>query len=43
MIPAHGDNVFLLEETFTRRNKEERNITYVAITRAKNRLIWVSK
>jgi DNA helicase-2/ATP-dependent DNA helicase PcrA len=35
------DNVFLIEETFNDRNVEERNIKYVAITRAKNRLIWV--
>lgn len=35
------DNVYLLEETFTDRNIEERNIRYVAITRSKNRLVWI--
>lgn len=37
------DNVFLLEETFSERNMEERNIKYVGITRAKKRLVWVAK
>ncbi len=45
-----SDNVFLLEETFFSRAAkppewvsptEEKNIEYVAITRAKNRLFWV--
>lgn len=35
------DNVFLLESTFTSKNIEESNIRYVAITRAKKRLVWV--
>lgn len=35
------DNVYLLEQTFNTRNIEERNIKYVAITRAKKKLAWV--
>lgn len=36
------DNVFLLEETFGAKFKEEANIRYVAITRAKKTLTWVA-
>lgn len=35
------DNVFLLEETFQGKHSEELNIRYVAVTRSKNRLVWV--
>lgn len=35
------DNVYLIEQTFNTRNIEERNIKYVAITRAKKKLVWV--
>jgi superfamily I DNA/RNA helicase len=38
------DNVFLLEDTFLSRRStgEEANIRYVAITRAKKTLLWVT-
>jgi len=37
-----ADRVFLLHGTFSRENQEERNIEYVAITRAKRKLYLVS-
>jgi superfamily I DNA/RNA helicase len=36
-----ADNVFVLEGTFRPGKEEENNIYYVAVTRAKNRLIFV--
>ncbi len=36
-----ADNVFLLRDTFRHGPIEEENIKYVAITRAKKRLVWV--
>lgn len=36
-----SDNVFLLKETFSTRGIEECNIQYVALTRAKKKLVWV--
>lgn len=36
------DSVFLLQETFSNNNVEECNIQYVAITRSKNKLTWVT-
>lgn len=37
-----ANRVFILEDTLRDWNQEEKNITYVAITRAKNELVWVS-
>jgi superfamily I DNA/RNA helicase len=37
-----ADNTFLLEGTFRKGRQEEDNIRYVAITRAKTRMTWVS-
>lgn len=36
-----ADNVYLLRDTFRHGSIEEENIRYVAITRAKKRLVWV--
>lgn len=36
-----ANRVFVLAETLKDRNQEERNIQYVAITRAKKELVWV--
>lgn len=38
-----ANRVFVLAETLRENNDEERNITYVAITRAKNELVYVRK
>jgi superfamily I DNA/RNA helicase len=38
-----ADRVFVLADTLRENNDEERNITYVAITRAKNELVYVTK
>jgi superfamily I DNA/RNA helicase len=35
-----ADRVFVLASTLRDTNEEERNIAYVAITRAKQRLTW---
>jgi len=35
-----ASRVFLLEETLNTRNREEENIYYVAVTRAKDQLTW---
>ncbi len=37
-----ADSVFLLRDTFKTGSVEEDNIRYVAITRAKKRLVWVA-
>jgi superfamily I DNA/RNA helicase len=37
------DRVFLLADTFTRKGDEEDNVRYVAITRAKSELVWVTQ
>jgi superfamily I DNA/RNA helicase len=37
-----NDRVFMLNDTFNRRNQEEQNILYVAYTRTKNELFIVS-
>lgn len=37
-----ADNVYILSKTFKREGSEEDNIKYVAITRAKKRLIWAT-
>jgi superfamily I DNA/RNA helicase len=37
-----AETVYLLEGTFRDTDDEERNIFYVAVTRAKRRLVWVS-
>jgi superfamily I DNA/RNA helicase len=37
-----ADRVFILSETLRETNEEERNIAYVAITRAKKELVWVA-
>jgi len=38
-----ADRVFILVDTLRDSNSEERNINYVAITRAKSRLVYVTK
>jgi superfamily I DNA/RNA helicase len=38
-----ADRVFVLADTVSERGREEKNITYVAVTRAKARLIWVRR
>jgi superfamily I DNA/RNA helicase len=38
-----ADRVFVLEETLTQRDQEEKNITYVAVTRARNQLTFVKR
>lgn len=38
-----ANRVFVLRDTLRQNNDEEKNITYVAITRAKNELVWVVK
>lgn len=38
-----ADNIFLLDWTFRKTNEEENNIQYVAITRSKKNLTFVSK
>jgi superfamily I DNA/RNA helicase len=38
-----ANRVFILADTLKEHNQEERNITYVAITRAKNELVYVYK
>lgn len=36
-----AEHVFILEDTVSQRGEEEKNIFYVAVTRAKGRLTWV--
>lgn len=38
-----AERVFVLQDTLRETNDEERNISYVAITRAKNTLVYVKK
>jgi superfamily I DNA/RNA helicase len=38
-----ADRVFVLQSTLRNHNQEEKNIQYVAITRAKKSLVWVTE
>mgnify|MGYP001576030117 FL=1 len=38
-----ADTVYALKDTFRRLGQEEQNIEYVAITRAKSKLVWVQE
>jgi superfamily I DNA/RNA helicase len=38
-----ANRVYILRDTLKEHNQEELNIQYVAITRAKNELVWVNK